>query len=262
MTFLTTPCRPYVREMGYLKQIIAIRERYRRCPENWKPHLEYSRRAVLEAAGRCGRTRKVVILGSGMLLDLPLAELAAAFGSVVLVDVVHLREVREAVRIYPNVKLVEHDVSGVSDLIFREKPHPSANLPVPVADFPEVDSSCDLVVSLNILSQIPLIPQQFLVSKLEWPNDDALDRWGTGLMKAHYDTLKELPCGVCLIADREIVRRDRNGRVIDRYPSAGAVPMPDPKDAWIWELAPVGEVSKEFSVQLHTVALFDENMRY
>ena len=57
---------------------------------------------LLAAMGRCARRRKAVLLGSGWLNDVPLAELAAVFREVVLVDAVHpRRSARRQVRHRP-----------------------------------------------------------------------------------------------------------------------------------------------------------------
>ena len=37
LTYLTTPCPGYVREMGYLYEAIAVQGRYRRNRASWQP---------------------------------------------------------------------------------------------------------------------------------------------------------------------------------------------------------------------------------
>src|SRR5579871_6065867 len=87
--YAITPCPRYARRMGYLYEAVAIRARAARCRAAWAPHQERTRALLRRSLARCPRRRKAVVLGSGACLDVPLAELAAAFGEVVLVDVVH-----------------------------------------------------------------------------------------------------------------------------------------------------------------------------
>ena len=50
MEWLTTPCPAAARRLGYLREAIAIRARYRRHHENWRPHLDATRAFAQRAA--------------------------------------------------------------------------------------------------------------------------------------------------------------------------------------------------------------------
>jgi hypothetical protein len=52
----------------------------------WQPHLENSRRRILEAAAKCERRTTALILGAGNCTEIPLEELARRFDGVILVD--------------------------------------------------------------------------------------------------------------------------------------------------------------------------------
>ncbi|MEX2301375.1 MAG: hypothetical protein WD733_10585 [Bryobacterales bacterium] len=52
----------------------------------WQPHLENSRRRILEAAAKCERRKTALILGAGNCTEIPLEELARRFDEVMLVD--------------------------------------------------------------------------------------------------------------------------------------------------------------------------------
>ncbi len=72
---LTTPCPRPLRDMGYLKELIAMDARHRRCREAWVSHLEACKNVILDAALDVTRgvpRRKAVVLGSGLLLDIPI----------------------------------------------------------------------------------------------------------------------------------------------------------------------------------------------
>ena len=120
----------------------------------WEPHCERSRQIVLAATQRCERRRKAVILGSGWLLDVPLAELCSSFNEVVLVDLLPPLATRWRTRRYRSVSLLAADVSGTAQAVWQAVEDRSS-LPRSVPDLFIGDEEVDLVVSLNLLSQLP-----------------------------------------------------------------------------------------------------------
>ena len=86
----------------------------KRCRQAWASHLEATRRCILDAADSCSGGGTALILGSGACLDVPVAELAARFATVVLVDAHHPRQARRLAREHRNVRLVAADATGVA----------------------------------------------------------------------------------------------------------------------------------------------------
>ncbi len=43
---LTTPCPPKLKRMGYLKELISIDARHKRCFEPWAPHLKHCKQVI------------------------------------------------------------------------------------------------------------------------------------------------------------------------------------------------------------------------
>src|SRR5580704_10230849 len=86
---LLTPCPRPVRALGYLREAIGIYGRFRRCRDYWREHIERCRFIIQNGLSRCSERRKAVVLGAGLLHDVPLAELASSFREVLLVDIVH-----------------------------------------------------------------------------------------------------------------------------------------------------------------------------
>jgi hypothetical protein len=254
--FFTTPCPAYVRNMGYLMDAIAIAARHRRCSANWAGHLDHSKEAVRQAIAGCGQRRKAVVLGSGFLLDLPLEELSAAFQEVVLVDIVHLRPVRRRVRAFSNVRLVSCDITGIAEKLYANKKAGWLELPEPHAYFPDVDEGADLVISLNVLTQVSVIPEEYVTRKLKWKDSSTLEAWEDRIMARHYEALARLACFACLITDYEAVYRDRDGGEIGRSYLLGSLRLPKAEKEWIWDIAPLGEESRKYSVQRKSGAFY------
>ena len=121
---------------------------------------------ILEAAARCERRRSALVVGSGLLFDVPLEALCRQFENVVLVDIVHAWSVhREACR-FSNVRLVPLDVTGVVQrchaLARRRAPAPLPQCPVECF----VGEPFDLVASVNVLSQLPVVPNGYMSRRI------------------------------------------------------------------------------------------------
>jgi len=252
--YATTPCPPFVFGMGYLSEAIAIRSRYRRCAPAWAGHLEESRDAVRRTMKECRTRRKAIVFGSGMLLDFPLPEMAEAFDELLLVDLVHLRSVRRAVRRWKNIRLITADITGVAERLFQNSKQGISELPAPTSLLPETDNNTDLVVSLNLLSQLPVTPAQYAEGKMRI-DPERLAAWKDQIIQSHYQALTGLPCPVCLISDYEIERRDRDGAVLSCSSTIGDMHLPRADRKWLWEIAPLGECSRKFSFWRRVAAI-------
>src|SRR5262249_41659038 len=102
----------------FIRYSVNLWSRARRCSQPWAEHEEKSRSAMLAAASGLRQKRTAVVLGSGLLRDVPIEMLSMSFDTVVLVDLVHLASVRFWLKAkgYRNVRLIERDLSGYDDL--------------------------------------------------------------------------------------------------------------------------------------------------
>jgi hypothetical protein len=249
ITYLMTPCPRHVRGMGYLYEAIAMRGRFRRCATSWKHHLVQSKAAVLAAAQACLERETAVILGSGLLLDVPLADLAAAFKQVILVDIIHLPQVRRLARRHANVRLENQDISTIAFRLFECLETGQTTLPEPVAmDFSFVPAP-SLVVSLNLLSQLPVIPGRCVRQRMPAVGEEALRQWSQRIVETHIATLKDLTCDACLITDHAYVQQGPHGAREAGSTLYGMV-LPDPQSSWAWQIAPRGELSRDDAKEL------------
>lgn len=232
-----TPISPHLRAMGYLDEALDMRGRARLNSAAWQPHLDSTRSFVLSSAERCRRKETAVILGSGLLLDVPLAELSAMFRKIVLRDVVCLPEIRRRINRYANVRFIEHDVTGIAKQLYRNSRSGTPHLP----EIPPAAGSvgADLLVSLNILSQLWVVPRVFIGRHMSDIPADQTDEWCGKLVKSHSSWLRSLPCDVCLVADVEQVKRDSTGSIISRSSTVCDHKLPHPDAAWTWNIAPI-----------------------
>ena len=249
-TYFTTPCPHYVRHMDYLNEASALKSRYQRNRTAWQPHLEQTRQAILSAAEESRKRTKVVILGSGLLLDVPLKELSSLFREVVLLDIVFLPEVYKRVKRYGNVRLVQHDVTNMAQRLYENIRSGHPEFPTAAPSVAEIDENTGLVVSLNILSQLWVMPRAYALKKLRNLDEEDVDDWCKQITGSHYAFLQQLTCPVCLIADHEFVKRDQEGRIISQGSTIAGLALPEPKTSWTWNIVPLGGKDRFLSKEL------------
>ncbi|WP_132254446.1 hypothetical protein [Methylobacterium segetis] len=234
--YLTTPAPLAFRRLGYVRESVSLYSRSRRCHTAWRPHLEATRAAIREAMAGLSRRQTVVVLGSGLLDDIPLATLAESFAQVRLVDAVHLWPARRAAGRYRNAERVTRDLGGSAALLLRGETdlHDAVT---PLCSAPDVD----LVISANLLSQVPILPLDWYDER-GWPEPPDL---GRRLVSAHLDALGRTKARVCLVTDTVEIELDREDRETDRLDLVHGVALPPPDRCWDWDLAPFGESSAD-----------------
>ncbi len=238
---LTAPeHRPFIRSS------VSLWSRAGRAAAAWKDHEDNCQRAVLIKAKDLRLRRTAVVLGSGLLRDVPVEMLARAFDTVVLVDRVHLASVRARLsrRKLANVRLVERDLSGYGDLKAGRAPEPFAFLrQVPYLDF---------VVSANLVSQVGIGAARLL--EKEAPGAMPADTV-TQLVRAHVEGLAALPCTTCLLTDISFSVIDRNGHTHECQDLLAGVEAPPALASWNWPVAPLGEESPDYQVVHRVIAV-------
>ncbi|RCW27395.1 hypothetical protein DFR48_103359 [Ciceribacter lividus] len=246
LNFAATYALSSRRRGGEINSSVRLWARARRCARDWAPHEENSRTFILDAMQDLRQRRTAVVLGSGLLRDVPIDALAASFDTIVLVDLVHLASVRLrlALKGRRNVRLIERDLSGYNQLAAGEEPEPLSFLrQVPYLDF---------VVSANLLSQIGLgVKRRLAAEPSGTMPEDALPR----LIRAHIDGFAGLPCRTCLITDVSFSVIDRTGHLHETADLLHGVSAPAPKAHWQWPVAPLGEESRDYRIVHEVIAV-------
>lgn len=234
--YLTLPAPRDHRRLGYVRESVSLLSRSRRCRGAWAPHLAAARAVIAESFAELQQRRAAIVLGSGLLDDVPLGALAAAFETVLLVDAVHPWPTRRAVRSYANVRLLTADLSGSADWLLGRAAELNDPLPALLADRP-----IDFVISANLLSQLPILP----LAWLEERGAIVPEGLGSRIVAAHLDGLARLSARICLVTDVAQVEEDRRGRVVERVDLLHGALLPAPDRSWDWELAPFGEAERD-----------------
>jgi len=236
----TAPENPLAKKMGFLSEAISMEARAKRCHQSWGVHYQRCQKAILTASQRAVQRRTVLVLGAGSLHDVPLGILSTQFDRVLLVDLVFLNSARDVAQHFENVELVEHDIT--ESLARIQIGFSMVDTPMRWLD----DPSIDLVISLNLITQLPLIPVRWLMEHFEVSEQEG-DILGKQLILAHLLYLQAFNGEVCLIADREGVERDFEGNELDQFDPWWDVESPQTIESWQWELKPLGEVDHKTS---------------
>ena len=161
----------------------------------WEKHLERCRGLIIRALDLY-KPEKVTVLGSGWLLDLPLAELIERTGKVCLIDIIHPPDVASQVTQYKNVELIEQDITGGlieevwqqtrQNSFFRKL---SGLKNICVGEYNPGDDP-GMVISLNILTQLESLPIDLLKKRSKIAEEE-LDNLKSTIQKKHIDFLRK-----------------------------------------------------------------------
>ena len=248
VNYLTTPVPCYLRKMGYVREMKALGARRNRCLASWRIHLEHTQASILEAARQCEHKHKALIIGSGLLFDIPVFELSRLFHDVVLVDIVHLWRVHRQTSPFPNVRLVQRDVTG---MVERSYMAGRKRIPAPM---PQrrikyfLDEGFDLVVSANILSQLPVLPNEHLSRRIRSVKEEQVSVFSRALVENHLDWISSFPGVTCLIADLERLQYNEK-KLVSREASLWGVTLPEGGQQWFWDLAPRPEIDFRLDIR-------------
>ena len=119
--YLTTPASRAQRRLGYLSESVSAAVTFAPLPSGvgGSPRGP-ARSAIMQSCADLVRRRTAVILGSGLLDDVPLSYLAERFERVILVDMIHPWPARWMARRHANVSLQIVDLSGCANWLRGE----------------------------------------------------------------------------------------------------------------------------------------------
>ena len=235
------------------KSAVSLWSRARRCAKAWGPHETMTKAAIKANCTDLERKHTVVVLGSGLLRDVPIDFLAKEFRKVILIDIVHLALTRRMIRRkgWDHVVLVERDLSGLPSLLAQKiGGTPDNEITIQPLSFLKDIPDLDLVVSANLLSQIGIGTERRIVAE-DLPLGPA---HVVQIIEAHVAGLQALPCRVLLVTDTSWTESDHEGTITDAFDLMHGCALPPAQQEWDWTVAPFGEISKHIQVVHHVVA--------
>lgn len=261
---LRVDAHPAARRLGLVREHAAIDARHARVAGAWKSHLESSHAAIREVADGCAVKGRVLVVGAGDCLDVPVPELATVFKEVILADVVISPVVRDLEKKFPaTVRGVVWDATGALETLTKTATPLSTAEAAAVFETadpgPPPGGEPDLVVSANCLSQIGLVPAESLAKAQSDPHFVA--RCAAAAARRHVRWLGERPGRRLLMADAARLNISPDGKLLRREPLTEPLGLPAPDRTWRWDLAPIPEWSRRYH-RVHDVgAWIDGNVR-
>jgi hypothetical protein len=229
--------RRMLNKMGYYNYQSGLIYRHLNQEEGWNDHLKNCRSFILKAVDYY-KPDKVSVLGSGWLLDLPLAEVLEKTSKICLIDIVHPPEVVSQAGKLKNVELIELDVSGglieevwkkCGKYSFFSKLQSLADIVIPEFT-PGTDPG--MVISLNIITQLESLLVDFIRKRSGIAEQDLI-LFRTGIQKKHVDFLKKY--NSVLISDTNEVITDNKGNVKTVPTLLTDIPSGRFREEWTWK---------------------------
>lgn len=220
---------PNALPLAYAQAQAGLWARARRCAKAWQAHQVASQNFLIQQSITVPKRSRVMVLGAGMLGDVPLTHLAATFAHVVLVDVTLLWPTRWYLRRFANVDYLLHDVTTLAQ---QQPAHwqPGFSLP----------GTADWVISLNLLSQLPLLPLAYAQQQGYYLTLDEENQFITTVCRAHTHALEALPCAVSCLADcRQTTWQGTTIQADSDFSSV--LPRLPGLQTWEWPVVPQGE---------------------
>lgn len=242
--------------MGYVREVSGIGDRARALASAWREHLDRTQGAISASVELSRGRGSVLVVGSGNLLDVPLDCLCASFDRVVLLDILHFRQVRKAVSGRGNVELLSADVTGVAHAVYRAARSRDVSV-LPKSVPPDLDGrQFDLIVSVNILSQLGVTPCRYLKARCPAIPPKRLHMLSRDLIETHLQWILHRAPQSCLISDVVRIEHFTGGPLVETDIVEGVV-LPEPDESWDWQIAPLNSVYPDREV-VHRVHAFHD----
>ncbi len=238
-------CSRHARNLGYARELVAIKFRHRRHQPAWAPHLARCRSTILASAGKpSAPDQAIAVLGCGWLEDIPARELLELGWNLALVDIVLTPAARRLARAYPSrVTLVECDLTGWGDLSDDEKMVVACSTaPLPA---PKLCGNFALAISCCVWSQLPMLPRHWLEN--HGVEEGMVTAFCRAIQEHHIRTLQSLAQRSLLITDTTVVAHSATGTVLGEEPLGDTSALGTPSKVWDWAVAPLGEACADES---------------
>jgi hypothetical protein len=232
----STEYRRILTKIGYYNYQNGLIYRHLNQEGGWDVHHEHCRSFILKAFDFF-KPEKVTVLGSGWLLDLPVAEMAERTGMIYLVDIVHPPDVINQAGKFKNVELIEQDVTGglIKEVWQKKRESSYLNKLRSLQNIivPEYKPDCDpgMVISLNILTQLESLLVDYL-KKGSGIKEEEFNFFRAEIQKKHVDFL--LKHKSVLITDISEIFTDKSGNVTYIPTAFTDVPNGQYKEEWDW----------------------------
>lgn len=229
--------RRILHRMGYYNYQNGLIYRHFNQDGGWDYHLSRCREYILKAVDHF-KPENITVLGSGWLLDLPLAELTERCGKITIVDIIHPPDVLSQAGAFKNIEIREDDVTGglikevwtkTKSYSFFRKMKNLSDIEIPVY---RPGYGPGLVISLNILTQLENLPVEFMKKKSTISEDQFLS-FRKEVQDKHLEFLKCYRS--VLISDIEEIITTKDGKKNVIPTLRTEIPEGIRKEEWNWD---------------------------
>ena len=239
------PTLKEARSFGHLVESISLLSREKRCQKHWATHRASCKQFITTELKNARHYDSVLVLGSGPLHEIPIEILSKTFKRVVLVDIVHLHSTKKSVAHLTNVEFIEHEITEVEEALRVNK---ELRDKVP-AKF--VAEDWGLVLSVNVMSQLPLHLETYILKKLKNRFTELqVDSFLKGVTQNHLTYLESFDTNVILITDTQTFYYDKKEKVIQTDNNYEHLSLPKPTLEWNWNIAPIPEFQKDIGMKM------------
>jgi hypothetical protein len=249
--------RRLLNKMGYYEYQNGLIYRNLNQGGGWDSHLEHCRNFILKAL-ELYKPEKVTVLGSGWLLELPIAEMIEKTGKICLVDIVHPPEVVNQTKVFSNVELIEADITGglIKEVWQKIEGYSFINrlksLDAIIIPEYKPESNPGFVISLNVLTQLEFLPVKYLKEKSKIKEEE-FDLFKVEIQKKHIDFL--LKHKSLLISDYCEVFTNKQETATYVKTMLTHLPQGQIKEEWTWDFDQTGTDYYNRKSQMKVVAL-------
>jgi len=233
----TASYRRILHTMGYYNYQQGLIFRNLNQDRGWDTHLTHCRDFILKAI-EFVKPSGITVLGSGWLMELPLAEMAERTEKIVLIDIVHPPEVFEQTKRLRNVEISEEDLSGgLIAEVWKKAGRKSFFNRLPSLEtivIPEYKPHEDpgMVISLNILTQLEILPEKLLRKKSK-ASDEDFKNFKKEIQEKHIGFLSAYPS--ILISDVAEVLIEADGSMVENSTLLAELPQGKLSESWMWD---------------------------
>jgi hypothetical protein len=223
--------------MGYYRYQDGLIFHHINQEGQWDDHLVHCRDFILRAIGFY-KPDKITVLGSGWLMDLPIAEIIENTPEVCLVDIIHPPDVIMQLKDFRNVNLIESDLTGgliaevwqkTRKYSYLRKLKSLEGITIPE---PEFSDDPGMIISLNIITQLESLIVDFIRKRSRISEAEFL-QFRKDIQQKHIDFLMKHKS--VILTDCEEIITDKSGAVNIVPTLLAALPERQVKDEWTWD---------------------------
>ena len=242
---------------GLNKDREGLITRYFNEQKNWESHIQQTKQFILKAAEN-KKKGLGVILGSGWWLDLPYHELSSIFERLIFIDITHPNQIIHKAKKFPNIELVEADISGALLPLYEMFKQKKQDLDITKLNIENKlgipnDIQADFVVSLNLLNQLSFFSKNYL-NKKKLVSNDKINEIVKLIEQTH---INNLPINKsCLITDYYQYEYDQEGILLNESKRLSVeLPINSSREEWVWDFDLSGNFINNRKVKFKCAAL-------